>query len=424
MKITAKVLILFTITRLAIFMIGGYSLNIGGQTNKFENELGIVSVEWFGAKGDGITDDTKAIQKAIDNVPEGSIIKIPPGKYKCNITIIKSNITIIGERGNRNSGSYLIPFDTTKPCIQIGNGEEAVRNISLDNITLMGTNDSSHSNSVGLRIYGIHYLYTNGLNIESFGGNNIEIDSGNIPSSYLYFNNFRTANSHRSGFYVNYGASWVSAIFLNNFSAQIGQSDTSRCITLKDKVLLDCSNGWIQSKNYKGIDLYGDPSISLTNVNIDSDNSNDVLVKQFDKKTSALNGLFNLDGYIENSEGIKMPIYGSGYVNHQTLSDPLVYGNIFLIDKNKLNSEEDYIPTGDNRIVLGSDKLYFYSDGEYFYFDGDSQQLRNFATHGGNSINRPFKPIKYQQYYDVDLKKLIIYDGTNWRDTMGNIVDN
>ncbi len=41
-----------------------------------------VSVRWFGAKGDGITDDTEAFRKAIAAAGEGGTVFVPPGVYK------------------------------------------------------------------------------------------------------------------------------------------------------------------------------------------------------------------------------------------------------------------------------------------------------------------------------------------------------
>jgi len=383
----------------------------------------VVTPQMFGAIGDGKADDTIAMKKAIDSLEEGETLRIPPGKYKCNINLVKSNITIIGERGQYYKGSYLEPYDTTKPCITIGNGKDYLGNISLNNINILGTNKTRDSKSVGLKVYGAQSLYFNELNIQNFGSHNIEIDSGNIPNSYIFFNNLRTANSHKSCFYVNFGKSWSTAIYINNFSFQVGKENNSRCITLKGNTCLSCSNGWIECSNYKGIDLYDTARMQLTNVSVDSGNSKDVLVKQFDQEVSSICGLFTIDGKIENNLGVKIPSLGRGYFpDYTTLRDPIVQGRMYFIDKYNINSEEDCNPSYGNRVELKDGKIYFAVDGKQFYFDSSTRQLKDFAIHGGAKGNRPSSPIKYQQYYDTNLNKLIIYDGINWRDTMGNIV--
>ena len=49
------------------------------QGNVYANNLP-VDVHAFGAKGDGINDDTKAIQAALDSLPpRGGIVYLPPG---------------------------------------------------------------------------------------------------------------------------------------------------------------------------------------------------------------------------------------------------------------------------------------------------------------------------------------------------------
>lgn len=40
-----------------------------------------ITPQMFGAKGDGITDDTEAIQSAIDSLPNGGVLYFPLGKY-------------------------------------------------------------------------------------------------------------------------------------------------------------------------------------------------------------------------------------------------------------------------------------------------------------------------------------------------------
>ncbi|WP_317259129.1 glycosyl hydrolase family 28-related protein [Paenibacillus sp. J5C2022] len=64
-----------------------------------------VSVMDYGAKGDGITDDSAAIQAAFDAVPPGSVVFFPSGTYLCGIApgnnveclnIVKEGIHAIG----------------------------------------------------------------------------------------------------------------------------------------------------------------------------------------------------------------------------------------------------------------------------------------------------------------------------------------
>lgn len=46
-------------------------------------------------------------------------------------------------------------------------------------------------------------------------------------------------------------------------------------------------------------------------------------------------------------------------------------------------------------------------------YDGD------IASAGGATASRPASPRLYQQYYDTTISKLVLWDGTNWVDTMG-----
>jgi polygalacturonase len=58
-----------------------------------------VSVLDFGAVGDGVTDDTAAIQSAVTALPSGATLLFPPGTYKLTASVLlagKTNITLLG----------------------------------------------------------------------------------------------------------------------------------------------------------------------------------------------------------------------------------------------------------------------------------------------------------------------------------------
>jgi len=63
---------------------------------------GAANVRWFGAKGDGVTDDTTAIQAAIDSLPStGGSIYSPTGVYRivAGLTVAAANVQFIGDYG-------------------------------------------------------------------------------------------------------------------------------------------------------------------------------------------------------------------------------------------------------------------------------------------------------------------------------------
>ncbi|AQU81086.1 MULTISPECIES: right-handed parallel beta-helix repeat-containing protein [Planococcus] len=60
---------------------GMVAVFIMGQSSFLPEEKIDAKIQ-FGAEGDGLTDDTKAIQRAIDETPIGGTMHIPPGIYK------------------------------------------------------------------------------------------------------------------------------------------------------------------------------------------------------------------------------------------------------------------------------------------------------------------------------------------------------
>lgn len=65
-----------------------------------------VSVKDFGAVGDGTTDDTAAIRKALEAAGDGGIVRVPPGQYLISDSLnIPSGCTLMGEGARWENGS-------------------------------------------------------------------------------------------------------------------------------------------------------------------------------------------------------------------------------------------------------------------------------------------------------------------------------
>jgi hypothetical protein len=97
----------------------------GAVTQTVENKLAqTVSVKDFGAVGDGVTDDTDAIQAAIDYVgTDGGCVNFPAGKYlvTSTINVLRRGIWLNGA-GSGDGGTWIVNGSTNTPAIQFGDG--------------------------------------------------------------------------------------------------------------------------------------------------------------------------------------------------------------------------------------------------------------------------------------------------------------
>ena len=88
----------------------------------------VVSVRSVGAQGDGITDDTMAIQKAlIDATSNGEVVFFDFGIYKITRTIyIPASSKIVGESYSviLSSGDFFTDMKNPEPVVRIGNPGE------------------------------------------------------------------------------------------------------------------------------------------------------------------------------------------------------------------------------------------------------------------------------------------------------------
>ena len=108
----------------------------------------IKTVKDYGAKGDGVTDDTEAIQNCIDN-ENGAIF--PSGEY-----LIKTNLQINGKLYGFGNAKIIISKDFTKKSNSVPDTEIAIYNKSFS---------TSFNNPDTLDIKGITFIKKDGDNV-------------------------------------------------------------------------------------------------------------------------------------------------------------------------------------------------------------------------------------------------------------------
>ena len=114
----------------------------------------VVNVKDFGAVGDGVADDTAAIQAAITAATSRSSIYFPDGTYNIlsQLVFTTSNVDIVGS----GSGSTFIKYigaSTTNDIIVVGDGITQIVNVNFTGFTLYSTTTMAGGFAMRLKKY-------------------------------------------------------------------------------------------------------------------------------------------------------------------------------------------------------------------------------------------------------------------------------
>lgn len=170
------------------------SMNVYGQT---------INVKDFGAKGDGKTDDTNAVLKAVNSAKQNftskkqaALLYFPSGTYLVNRSInCDKYLSISGEFTNTSiirmmaSDQELIILENIRDESIIYNSYNYIKNISLQGpvysaLPLTARNISNAQKSIGIKVYGLRTRIQD-IQIDGFLTTGIDIRA----SYYTYINN-------------------------------------------------------------------------------------------------------------------------------------------------------------------------------------------------------------------------------------------
>ena len=165
------------------------------------NGGGVISVTAFGAKGDGVTDDTAAIQSALDAAEvSGLTLLIPDGTYSTTAALtVGDNTSIIGS----GTISAVIPGAITRALIVAGD------NVVIDGITIDG-NKAAYSGSTewkhGIFISaGCSTVTVRNVITKSNKGDGIYVEGGATPATRITLENVTSTGNHRQGLTISGG---------------------------------------------------------------------------------------------------------------------------------------------------------------------------------------------------------------------------
>lgn len=161
-----------------------------------------INVQNYGAKGDGKSNDTEAIQAAINAAGKGKIVYFPPGDYQIDAVRslhLKSDTTL-----QLSADTILRAIPNAAPRYAILT-VTSVENVQITGGVLIGDRHKHFGLSgewgMGIRIVGAKNVEIQGTTCNDFWGDGIYIGetTGGIPSENIRIIDFRADGNRRQG---------------------------------------------------------------------------------------------------------------------------------------------------------------------------------------------------------------------------------
>ena len=151
------------------------------------------SVKDFGATGDGVTDDTAALQAAIDATT--GVLFIPAGTYKTTSTLswTKSDLWVEGEG---EGATKIVPNFAAGDVFLVGNGTANPNNGGIAKLSILPS--VAKTSGAAIRFRNGHNLRISRVRIENNLYHGIQFDGG--AQQFLYYlDNFEISGATKAG---------------------------------------------------------------------------------------------------------------------------------------------------------------------------------------------------------------------------------
>lgn len=235
----------------------------------------IINAKEYGAIGNGICNDTEALQAAIDAANKaGRCVYIPAGRYLINRPLVLNGCSLVGEAGNIFNGSGTVIDCLTHDFTAIKQGSVARADImfNLSDITVNGAAvgfeivyainskyerlyamdcitgfQIGNPSAVGCMFCEFNNLYTDGCEVA------VKVDSNQYFNNNRFNNGFLSGTVHAMEMKVTGGYGAIGNVFNNvEFRSNTGRGIilTSCLNTVFNSCYMECGGNVLRMKNY------------------------------------------------------------------------------------------------------------------------------------------------------------------------------
>ena len=218
---------------------------------------GVVNVKDWGATGDGVTDDTAAIQAALN---AGGLVLIPPGSYVVTALSVPANTWLLGHNPAR---SILLMGSATDNTVTLAGNDSGV-----DGLGFAVASGISPSTNYFLYTVGVHRPTLHRLKLALAGNGGV----GFINAQETVMDHIQlTGSTAVTGIYA-YGADMlaISRVIAKNVQFTANNPDVvhvsaSARVVMTNCVIRDTSAAATMTQGAGAIDVSGGNDIALTN---------------------------------------------------------------------------------------------------------------------------------------------------------------
>ena len=240
----------------------------GSLATFLANYLPFVTPEMYGAIGDGETDDTIAIQTAINTAHSNHAkVYFMTKTYKITESlVVYSDLELDGNNAK---------LETDQDIKMITSNNLAVSNLNIHDLQIYGANDNTYTNNSGIYVTAFYSLFKNLKIFNCYNGIYMDVTGASGTLVENRYENIRISNYRFNGLFLGAGNNnKLTDGFINNIICNSASDSTEDLVSA---IYIGSSAGY----NINGVHIYGNNNYGIMLANSFYTNVSNIYIEKF-----------------------------------------------------------------------------------------------------------------------------------------------